>query len=134
MHDAGEPVLLRVGHVTHQPVPEVTEADVVRVIARDFPIELRQEAFRLVEAYRSESPNGQARVRLAALKLAAGNLEALEESIVTARDDFRNVVVSAEYPEYTRYVLGASVPPTACPESVIQRDWQQYVDWLGRAG
>ena len=66
------------------------------------------------------------RVRLAALKLADSNLDALRCQIKAAKRDYRNVVAFAEYPEYMQSVSpGNSLSPKQV-QAIIDRDWSQY--------
>ena len=115
-----------------QPIPNVTAADVERVVRRDFPADRVAEVRALLDEYGKEKWEREPhRVRLAALKLAEGNVERLRGAIELAKRDFRDVVAPAEYPEYLRRVprsgtLGAE------ERRVIDADWKQYQDWLRR--
>ena len=70
------------------------------------------------------------RVQLAILKLAAGDINALQTHLEMAKRDYRDVLAFAEYPGYF-----TKVPPTATSSDsahaeVIEDDWKQYQEWL----
>ena len=113
-----------------QPVPNVTADDVERVIRRDFPASRFDEVLAIVCQYGTD--NGEPhRVRLATLKLAAGNIAHLRAAIETAKLDYRDVLAAAEYPQYFKRVSPGDAPS---PETqrIIDSDWRQYQDWLRR--
>lgn len=66
---------------------------------------------------------------MAALKLADGNLEALRREVDTAKSDYRDTLVYAEYPGFMR-----AGPITKMPEgekeSIVDQDWRQYDEWF----
>jgi hypothetical protein len=72
-----------------------------------------------------------ARVRLAILKLAQGNLKSLRAALKTANEDFRDVLAYAEYPAYLQDVNPSDADP-AKRRRAIDADWQQYRGWLER--
>ena len=58
-----------------QPTPNVTAADVERVVRRDFPADRFADVMAMLNEYGTEDWQREAdRVRLAVLKLAAGSL------------------------------------------------------------
>jgi hypothetical protein len=113
----------------NQPVPKVCDADVERVVKRDF---LPEEGFAVLSAleeygkkdWHREVP----RVRLAILKLASGSREKLREAIAGADRDYRDVLSCAEYPSYS-----SRISPTEKDEAkhkhMIDADWQEYRAW-----
>ncbi len=85
-----------------QPTPNVTRADVERVLRRDFPPERVAEVLAMLDEYGPDDWHREPeRVRLAVLKLAAGNLERLRYELEGAKRDYRDVLSPAEYPGYT---------------------------------
>jgi len=116
-----------------QPTPTVSAADVERVVRRDFPTERVAEVLAILQEYGTESWQGEHdRVRLAALKLAASNLEKLRLHIETAKRDYRDVLAYAEYPSYISRVPGPGTRPPDEVKRIIDADWKQYQDWLTR--
>jgi hypothetical protein len=60
--------------MTTQPTPDVTSADVERVVRREFPAGQVTEVFAMLDEYGGETWQREShRVRLAVLKLAAGS-------------------------------------------------------------
>ena len=110
-----------------QPVPDVTERDVERVLQRDFPGE---HAIKARELIQPSAYSNRPRVILAFLKVSAGDLERLKKLF---EDDWRDVICAAEYPQAT--ALGWH-QLDQCSASERQRifdsDWQQYTEWLSR--
>lgn len=123
-----------------QPVPEVTSGDVERVMRRDFPEDAHEAAKAILAGYGTESWQcGEERVRLAALKLAAGDLDRLEEEIQRATLDYHHVISAAEYPGYSVAVSSCGIPTddehcehAAHARKVMDEDWLQYRTWLER--
>lgn len=72
------------------------------------------------------------RVRLAALKLAAGSMERLRHEIEGAKRDYRDVLAPAEYPSYMKKVQHSGALPPEEEQRIIDLDWEQYQDWLTR--
>jgi hypothetical protein len=117
----------------NQPIPKVTEIDVIRIVQRDFPAEQFEAVMSILNEYGTEDrQRGVNRVRLAVLKLAGGDLQALRREIDAAKSDYRDVLAYAEYPEYMQ-----TVPPSGGlaedeRNKIIRADWKQYQSWLNR--
>lgn len=119
--------------MTKQPTPNVTSADVERVVRRDFPADRVADVMAMLSEYGVEDWQREAdRVRLAALKLAAGSIERLRYEIEGAKADYRDVLGPAEYPGYGKRVGGRKKLPPEEEQRVIDADWKQYQDWLMR--
>ena len=113
-----------------QPVPKVSDADVERVIQRDFTSSEASKVRAALAAYGSDSQAGAARVRLAALKLSRGSLEELREQIEAAKIDCRDVLAAAEYPRASREWQRLAEASEAYRREVYDDDWRQYEAWL----
>ena len=74
----------------------------------------------------------QLRVRLAVLKLADGDLQALRREIDVVRSDYRDVLAYAEYPEYMQKVSPSAELAEVEREKIIRADWTQYQSWRNR--
>ena len=116
-----------------QPTPTVTAADVDRIVRRDFPADRVDEVHARLIDYGSEEWHPEIdRVRLAVLKLAAGNLEELRMHLGIAKIDFRDVLSAAEYPLYTKKWFHIDKLPPDERQQIIDADWKQYQAWLTR--
>jgi len=117
--------------MTFQPIPTVTGVDVERIVRRDYSANRVPEALAILEEYGNAAWHREAhRVRIAVLKLAAGNLQRLRSEMDSAKCDYRDVLAAAEYPGYFKQVPG---PGRLRPEEerrIIEADWKQYQDWL----
>jgi len=117
----------------NQPIPEVTEKDVIRIVQRDFPAEQFDIVMSILNEYGTETmQRGVNRVRLAVLKLAGGILQALRREIDAAKSDYRDVLACAEYPEYMQKVLPSGGLAEDKRDKIIRADWKQYQSWLNR--
>ena len=97
-----------------QPIPRVSNDDVRRIVHRDYPQNLYFTIMEVLEEYRSESwQHEEHRVRLAALKLARGDIDELRRLISTAKKDYRDVIAPAEYPPYSKNRVFDRSPKTA---------------------
>ncbi len=116
-----------------QPVPKVSESDVVRVVQREFPSAQFETVMSVLNEYGTEDWHHEGcRVRLAVLKLATGNLEVLRRKTEVAKCDYRDILAYAEYPEYMKKVSPDSDLPKKQVRAVVARDWSQYEKWLNK--
>jgi hypothetical protein len=116
----------------NQPVPRISEADVERVVHRDYPPEVVPVVLAALQEYGAKSwHNEPARVRLAVLRLADGHLEKLHQELAVAKEDYRDVLAVAEYPEYFRAMGWIDRNPQKRQE-IIAADLKQYQDWVQR--
>ena len=107
----------------------MTEADLERLLAREFLPEQTGEARVILARYGVAAWQREpVRVRVAALKLAAGDLEQLDHFIEVARADYRDVLAWAEYPAYLQRPLGPADEREA--REAVDADWRQYKDWF----
>lgn len=117
-----------------QPVPVVSSEDVERVTVREFAAE-SPRAREILQAYGDEAWHREIeRVRLAALKLAAGDLAGLRAAIEMARQDYRDVLAVAEYPAYDKQVRPSAELSEDERQKIIDADWKQYSAWLKGPG
>ena len=108
----------------YQPVTSVTEADLSRVLGREFPGESGVKAAAVLATYGGESWHREpTRVKLAVLKLAHRDLQELERFTAAAKTDYRDVLMWAEYPAYARESLNAS---EQAREAAVERYWAEY--------
>lgn len=112
---------------------DLTPALVERLVTRLFAAECRLAASELLDLYGTEPYEREVvRVRVAALKLSEGSLVRLEEVIVAAKRDYRDVLAWAEYPDEL------SRPTWRMPVEEQSRirttDRIQYQVWLAEHG
>jgi hypothetical protein len=80
-----------------QPAGTYTEADLERILARDFAPESIPQVKALLSRYGREDWQREVlRVQMACLKCADGDLEALEREVEAACCDYRDVLSPAE--------------------------------------
>lgn len=115
-----------------QRIPTVTLADVERIVRRDFAGGDVAAALDLLARYRGVSAAGTARVRVAALKLAHGELAALAARVDDALRDARDVLAAAEYPGALAAGAGLAAMPEPAREALDDADGAQYQAWLTR--
>jgi hypothetical protein len=113
----------------NQPIPDVTMADLDRIVRRDFPPGVHGQVVNILIRY-GRGDGGRNRVCAAALKLADGDIQQLEHYIDAARSDYRDVLAWAEYPAYMDCVLGPKDESEA--KALVDADWEQYQDWFSR--
>lgn len=108
-----------------------TRAWVERKAAELFPASHGQEALRRLARYGANDSGPEVhRVHLAILKLSEGDLAKLDRWIETAREDYRDALAYAEYPEQMRTGAVFSQPDQEAYRRVLRADRQQYLDWL----
>ena len=113
--------------MTRQPTPDVSHQDVERIVARDFAPEQVQQVRTLIDGFQFyRSP----RIILACLKNAAGSLKKLKQELKLAALDWRDVIVSAEYPGFATVMHHAGDLSDDERTAIYDQDWQQYSDWL----
>ncbi len=116
-----------------QPVPDVSEDDVRRVIRRDFGHTAENEILSILCEYGREAwQGGETRVRVDILKLAGGDKEKVGEYTATACRDARDVMAWAEYPRYIREVLPGGTMDEEAKQRIIDADWAEYREWLSK--
>lgn len=101
--------------------------DVRRIVERDYPAQLRT-ALAVLDQYGSEPWHKEIpRVRLSALKLAAGDIWALQSQVRSACRDSRDVLSAAEYPAYS--TASSTLGPDDV-QALLTADRRAYDAWL----
>ena len=112
-----------------QPVPNITESILEKIIERDFGKNSAEVKTKL-KRIESDSESGKRRISAAILKLANGNLIDLENFIKAANVDFRDVISQAEYPRCSELGFEAMEKPGI--GKVYLEDWEEYTEWLNK--
>jgi hypothetical protein len=116
-----------------QPIPQVTPDDVERVVCRDFAAAEYAMVTGMLGEYGTEKRHREpTRVRLAALKVANGSVQKLRLCIDAAKRDYRDALAAAEFPAYHKIAYRALKLPENEQRRIIESDWRQYEEWLGR--
>jgi hypothetical protein len=114
-----------------QHIPSVSSLDVDRVVDRDFPRNLREEAKKILSRYGAEPFHREVdRVRLAALKLASGDLASLRHEVENACCDYRDTLLAAEYPAYAKKLSRMDSLSAEERKKITDADRDQYENWL----
>ena len=112
-----------------QSTPSVTEADVERIVRRDYPANVAGEILELIATV---SVREKPRVVLACLKIANGDLNRLRANLASAGGYYRELLGEAEYPLATKRWSRIESLPEDEVRSIYDKDWRQYSDWLTR--
>lgn len=101
---------------------------VQRVIEIDYAFEAQEAVAKILLDYGDQSFHAEPeRVRLAALKLAAGDIDALRRAISAAQIDYRDILAWAESPnEMGRF----SRKNTLSRKQALDEDKRQWQEWL----
>ena len=110
-------------------VPQVSDADVERIIQRDFPQDEHEEIRALIRPLEvREKP----RVVLACLKNAAGDITKLKYYLSEASGYYREHIGEAEYPNYVKKMFRIDKLSEAEKSTIFEKDKNQYLAWLHR--
>lgn len=100
---------------------------------RDFTADEYATVTAMRGEYRPEKwRQGCNRVQLAVLKVANGNVQKLRACLDSAKQDYRDILVAAEYPAYSRIGFRIRELPENERRRIINEDWRQYEEWLKR--
>ena len=112
-----------------QYVPDVTEADVERVVRRDYAPQIQPVIEELIRAVEVRE---KTRVVLACLKNASGDLEKLKGELGGASGWWRETISAAEYPNYAKKMFRIERLTAEEQQRIIEKDRDQYLAWLKR--
>jgi hypothetical protein len=77
--------------------PSWTRERVIATVAEQFPPELRATVLSALDEYTGDTSTGSARVHLAILKIAGGDLEKVRRYAAHANTDFRDILYMADH-------------------------------------
>jgi hypothetical protein len=123
-------------YIPGEPSPERTAEDVERIARRDFPAEEFADVMAILNEYVPRYNDKPFAVQLAALKLADGNVPRLRTEIESAKRDYRDVIMPAVCPSYSK--IGGILrqdrrgPSERERRKIFESERQQYEDWIKR--
>ena len=108
-------------------VPEVSEADVERVLERDVPADAHDQIRQIIKRLEVRE---KARVVLACLKNSGGDLTKLKYYLAEASGYYREHIGEAEYPNYIKKMFHIDKLSEAEISAIYEKDKRQYLSWL----
>lgn len=109
--------------------PDVSDADVERIVVRDFPVAEQDQIPALISQVQvREKP----RVVLACLKNSGGDIIRLKYYLAEASGYYREHIGEAEYPNYIKKMFRIDRLTEAEKAEIIEKDKNQYLAWLHR--
>ncbi|MGH8758219.1 MAG: hypothetical protein ACREVW_01685 [Burkholderiales bacterium] len=112
-------------------VPDVTAADIERVVRRDYPPDLHDVIHEMIHGVEVRE---KARVIVACLKNADGNFQKLKGELTNASGWWREIIGEAEYPNYTKKMFRIDRLSSDEQARITEKDKTQYLQWLQRNG
>ena len=110
-------------------IPQVSVADVDRIIKRDFPSNQHAIILEMIaKAGQGEKP----RIVLACLKNARSDIERLKNQLSEASGYYREIIAEAEYPNYLKKWSRADQLSETEQQKIIESDKLQFLEWFGR--
>ncbi|CAG7857803.1 hypothetical protein MCAMS1_02766 [biofilm metagenome] len=110
-----------------KPYPDYSEADLERVVARDFGCEAVLRVKAILARYGEETGHSEVlRVQMACIKCANGDIVLLEQEINIACCDYRDILAAAEFPNYIQ------ARDLETKRIARKSDWDQLQLWLHR--
>ena len=110
----------------------IEEADIERIIRRDFPGDIQDDVRSELEKYGQSSSHLEInRVHAAILKLADGSMDQLKLETANACTDYRDTLLAAECPNDA--ASGSHDLPADERRSIRRKDEEQYLAWFQRA-
>ncbi len=111
-------------------IPTVSFQDIERVVQRDYPENIHREIFELIRVSDIQEKN---RTVLACLKLATGDIKKLKNEIKFSIGDWRDTLLPAEYPFYSKIMFRTEKFTEKEISEIILKDKNQYLSWLNQA-
>ncbi|MDB5126544.1 hypothetical protein [Mucilaginibacter sp.] len=111
-----------------QPFAKVSNKTLERIIRREFGNCANDVKQKLQEI--SATPNSKNRISAAILKLADNDINALDDLIKTSNNDFRDIVIKAEYPRCSN--LDFVEIKRNGMKQIYFADWKEYSNWLNK--
>jgi hypothetical protein len=119
--------VLRIKLFGTQPTASITSRTLNRIIRREFGNK-SQEVKQKLEQVTSETNNGKNRISASILKLSNKDFTAIDDYIKKSNDDFRDVIMKAEYPRCAKVSFEGT--PRQTVKQIHLEDWIEYSKWL----
>jgi hypothetical protein len=110
-----------------RPVPKVTQADIERIVRRDFLADQFDQVMQMLGRYQGDDGD-VFRIRADVLKLANRRIELVTVFVDRAILKTGDVINPAEYPAQLKLIRTTSDGL----RRAIDEDWRQYEEWLNR--
>jgi len=110
-------------------IPQVFEIDVLRIVKRDY---LPNQHAMILEMIEKAGQKESARIVLACLKNANGDIEKLKSQLSDASGYWREIISKAEYPNYSKKLFRIDRLSEAEQQATIDADKSQYLAWLNK--
>ena len=118
---------LKIRILGNQPTPNITDKILDRIIQKDYPNDFHEVKNKL-ELIDSDSRKGKNRFGAAVLKLADRDLSKIDSLIEMCNNDFRDVVMQAEYPRI--FKDDSDDMDETEEKKTYLADWTDYSNWL----
>ncbi|UXE67274.1 MAG: hypothetical protein KA713_01320 [Chryseotalea sp. WA131a] len=112
-----------------QPTPNITDKILDRIIEKDYSNDFH-EIKKKLELIESDSKKGKNRFAAAVLKLADRDLTKIDSLIEVCNNDFRDVIMQAEYPR--TYKDDFDDMDEVEEKNAYLDDWTDYLKWLNK--
>ena len=114
-------------------IPHISNKDINRLILREFDSKLKDQVYKILNKYISDSESGRNRVWAAIIKLSVSSISELEKNTEKAIIDFRDVIAYAEYPGLSDESLNYfELKDGKIKKEIIKSDKKQYLKWLDK--
>lgn len=118
---------LRVLLYGKQPIAKINEKTLERIIQREFGNHKDEVKYKL-NKIRGNTPEGIRRLSAATIKLANKDVHTIDNLIQEGNNDFRDILIKAEYPRC--FNLSFSAKEKTKMKPIYIQDWKDYLNWL----
>ena len=120
---------LRIKLFGRQPFAKVDHKTLERIIHREFGDRAREVEQKL-QGVTEVLPNDKNRISAAIIKLAAKDINAIDNLVEMSNNDFRDILANAEYPRC--FDMGFGEIEKNKLKKIYFADWKYYQNWLNK--
>jgi hypothetical protein len=114
-----------------QPIPRVSAKDVKRIALREFDEPQIDQVYEILNDYGKEAHETEIfRVQVDAIKLSEGSIEKLKEFVSKAKQDYRDIIMYAEYSIHAEKAWDDFDLPKKEEKKLFKQDWKEYKFWF----